>query len=82
MRFGYYTHNPYFPPLGDTEKVVLEAVAKLRANGHEVVEFEMPDIYKIMDTFFSCTNADLGEALCDVWYNNQMSFISLLNVTA
>lgn len=57
-----------FPLLGDTEEVLMKAINKLQADGHEVVQFLMPDMEKIMEVIWDSAFADRGKVFKNLWY--------------
>lgn len=67
LRIGYITSLPYFPLLGDTEEVTLKAKTALEALGHELVPFELPDSFKMMDMVFDFGFADKGMHMVENW---------------
>lgn len=67
LRIGYFTSLPYFPLLGDTEEVTLNAKRALESLGHELVPFEMPDSFKMMDLVFDFGFADKGMHMVENW---------------
>jgi Asp-tRNA(Asn)/Glu-tRNA(Gln) amidotransferase A subunit family amidase len=68
LRIGYFTSLSYWPPVGDTEDVVLKAKEALERQGHTLVPFTMPDSFEMMDLVFDFAFADKGEYLLKNWY--------------
>jgi Asp-tRNA(Asn)/Glu-tRNA(Gln) amidotransferase A subunit family amidase len=69
LKFGYFTSLSYFPCIGDTEDVVLNAKRKLEDAGHQVVPFVMPNIDQIMEILWDFAFADSGKRLSTLWYD-------------
>ena len=67
LRVGYYTSLPFFPVVGDTERVVLQAKAALEHDGHTVLPFAMPDSFQMMELVADFSFADGGSHLRKAW---------------
>lgn len=67
LRIGYYTNLAYFPVIGDTEGVVLNAKATLEAAGHVLIPIEPFDSFKLMGVFADLAYADGGQLIRKVW---------------
>ncbi|ODM93474.1 Fatty acid amide hydrolase 1 [Orchesella cincta] len=79
LRIGYFTSLPYFPLLGDCEEVTLNAKKALESLGHELVPFEMPDSFKMMDMVFDFGFADKGMHMVENWKNEPIPPALLVN---
>lgn len=64
---GYYTTIPYFPSIGDTESVIIQAKSSLEAEGHTLVPFELPDTFDIARLLSSFLYADDGWNGRKIW---------------
>jgi Asp-tRNA(Asn)/Glu-tRNA(Gln) amidotransferase A subunit family amidase len=76
LRIGFFTALSRFPPIGDTEEVVLEAKTTLEGNGHILLPFEALDDKHLGNwtkLLFDLRNADLGSNLCDELYAEEIS---------
>ncbi|XP_035705299.1 fatty-acid amide hydrolase 1 isoform X2 [Folsomia candida] len=73
LRFGFFTSHSMFPLLGDTEEVLMKAINKLQADGHEVVQFLMPDMEKIMEVIWDSAFADRGKVFKNLWKAESIS---------
>ncbi|RKP06837.1 amidase [Thamnocephalis sphaerospora] len=61
--FGYYTYNGALPAAPACQRAVHMAVEALRAAGHQVVEFKVPDGLEAVLIFHGLLSADGGQAL-------------------
>jgi len=68
LRIGFFTSNDYFPVIGDTENVVLNAKSALEKAGHELVPFEMPPGYDMIKLISDYAYADNGVNFMNLWY--------------
>jgi len=59
LKIGYYTTDKYFTPAPACVRAVEEAVAALKARGHEVVPFEV-DFYRVAINYLSILGSDGG----------------------
>ncbi|KAJ7445802.1 amidase [Mycena galericulata] len=57
LRFGYYT-DYYVKASPANKRAILETVAALRSQGHECIEFEVPDPTESFDVFVGLSSAD------------------------
>lgn len=60
LRFGYYTSLSFFPPIGDTVSVVLNAKTELENLGHEVVPFKIENDWDIVKLISDVVAVDYG----------------------
>jgi len=58
LRFGYYTSDGFVKASPANRRAVLETVAALEQQGHECVEFEVPQPARAMEIFVALTSAD------------------------
>jgi amidase len=58
LRFGYYTSDGFIKASPANRRAVLETVAALEQQGHECVEFEIPQPTRAMELFVALTSAD------------------------
>ncbi|EJD42148.1 amidase signature enzyme [Auricularia subglabra TFB-10046 SS5] len=65
LRLGYYTFDGCIRSSPATQRAVLETVAAMRAAGHEVVEFEPPDVHRSLELFAGITSSDGYETIMD-----------------
>jgi len=80
LRIGYFTSLSYWPPVGDTEDVVLAAKLALERQGHTLIPFKMPDSFEMMDLVFDFAFADKGELLLKNWYVCIASLVRFIKV--
>jgi amidase len=58
LRFGYYTSDCYIKASPACKRAVLETVEALRKQGHECIEFDLPDPARAFDIFVGLTSSD------------------------
>ncbi|KAF8887396.1 amidase signature domain-containing protein [Infundibulicybe gibba] len=58
LRFGYYTSDCYVKASPACQRAVLETVDALRRQGHECIEFEVPDAPQALNIFVGLSSAD------------------------
>ncbi|GJE91018.1 amidase signature enzyme [Phanerochaete sordida] len=63
LKFGYYVNDGFIRSSPASRRAVLETVEALRREGHECVEFAIPDMLKAINIFLSLTLADGNKTL-------------------
>jgi len=58
LRIGYYTSDCYIKASPACKRAVLETVEALRKQGHECIEFDLPDLTRAFNIFVGFTSAD------------------------
>lgn len=63
LRFGYYINDGFVKSSPASQRAVLQTVEALRREGHECIEFVVPDMVKALSIFLSLTLADGNKTL-------------------
>ncbi|KIY44165.1 amidase [Fistulina hepatica ATCC 64428] len=63
LRLGYYTSDRFIKASPACQRAVLEVVEAMRNQGHECVEFEVPDATRAVAIFLALTSADRFDKL-------------------
>ncbi|EKM61689.1 uncharacterized protein PHACADRAFT_135578 [Phanerochaete carnosa HHB-10118-sp] len=63
LKFGYYVNDGFIKSSPASQRAVLETVEALSREGHECVEFAVPDAAKALKFFMSLTLADGNKTL-------------------
>ncbi|KAF8892088.1 amidase [Infundibulicybe gibba] len=58
LRFGYYTSDSYVKASPACQRAVLQTVDALRRQGHECIEFKVPDVPHAFNIFVGLTSTD------------------------
>jgi amidase len=58
LKFGYYTSDCYIKASPANKRAVLETVEALRRDGHECIEFEVPNASKAFNLFIAFISSD------------------------
>lgn len=58
LRFGYYTDDGFVKASPANKRAVLETVKALQEQGHECVEFKIPDPTRPLEVFVAITTSD------------------------
>lgn len=58
LRVGYYVDDGWFAPAPACARAVQDAVDKLRADGVECVEFQPPDVWRVVMCYYALMSSD------------------------
>ncbi|KAI9590976.1 amidase signature domain-containing protein [Syncephalis fuscata] len=62
---GYFTFNGFLPVPPACQRAVMHTVEVLRAAGHDVVEFELPNAHEALVVFHGLMSADGGHGILE-----------------
>ncbi|CAD5219980.1 unnamed protein product [Bursaphelenchus okinawaensis] len=85
LRIGYFSDDGFLKPSTGCERVVVETVEKLKAQGHELVHFRLPRPNHAAEICYKSILTDGGTFLCNLFRGEVIdqymsSFVSLIKI--